>query len=78
MTTNPPDPDVGAIVAADPTLIPAEAASVVRSSVAQLAQMRHKGTGPRFIKSGRKVLYRLSDLQAWLDQNTRTSTGGAA
>ncbi len=28
---------------------------------------RQTGTGPRFIKIGSKVRYRLEDVQAWLD-----------
>jgi predicted DNA-binding transcriptional regulator AlpA len=39
-----------------------------------LAQMRFRGTGPKFIKSGTRVLYRRSDIRAWLDANTVQST----
>lgn len=36
-----------------------------------LAQMRYRGTGPKFVKVGpRKVIYRWSDVQAYLDANT--------
>jgi predicted DNA-binding transcriptional regulator AlpA len=38
-----------------------------------------RGNGPRFIKvSPRLVLYRLSDLQAWLEAHARVSTSEAA
>ncbi|MFC3373085.1 helix-turn-helix transcriptional regulator [Glutamicibacter protophormiae] len=44
-------------------------------SVGALAQMRYRGNGPRFIKlGGRQVRYRESDIQAWLDQQTRDRT----
>ncbi|MEQ9696075.1 helix-turn-helix domain-containing protein [Shimia sp. SDUM112013] len=33
----------------------------------KLAQWRHKGTGPAYYKLGRKVLYRGSDLNAWVE-----------
>ena len=35
---------------------------------------RWDGTGPRFIKIGRKPLYRGSDLNAWLNEQIRKST----
>ena len=42
----------------------------LRTTTAALAQDRYKGTGPRFIKRGRRVLYRWSDILDWLDRNT--------
>lgn len=40
-----------------------------------LAQMRYRGNGPKFIKlGGRQVRYRESDIQAWLEQQTRDRT----
>lgn len=33
----------------------------------KLAQWRHKGGGPAYYKLGRKVIYRGSDLNIWLD-----------
>ena len=35
----------------------------------KLAQWRHKGVGPAYYKIGRKVIYRGTDLNAWLDAN---------
>ena len=35
---------------------------------------RVQGRGPKYIKVGRFVRYRESDLDAWLDSRTRTST----
>jgi len=32
--------------------------------------MRYRGIGPKFIKVGQKVLYRWSDVNAYLDANT--------
>lgn len=44
-------------------------------STGALAQMRYRGNGPRFIKlGGRQVRYRESDIQAWLDRQTRDRT----
>jgi len=53
-----------------------EVAEYVRSSVARLAQLRYMGRGPKFIKVGRKVLYRWSDVSDWLNRNTMQRTGG--
>ena len=39
-----------------------------------LAQWRYLGKGPRYVKAGKHVLYRRSDIEAWLEKNT---LGGA-
>lgn len=45
----------------------------------QSAQLRYQGKGPRFIKvTGRQIRYRWSDIESWLDANTRESTGSDA
>jgi hypothetical protein len=56
------------------TAAPEEVALVLGTSVAGLAQMRYRGTGPRFVKRGRRVLYRWSDIRAYLDANTLQRT----
>lgn len=33
----------------------------------KLAQWRHKKTGPAYYKLGRKVIYKGSDLNAWVE-----------
>lgn len=38
---------------------------------------RVQGRGPRYIKCGRLVRYRIEDLDAYLDAQTRTSTSQA-
>lgn len=45
-------------------------AKYLHTTVDALAQKRHLGNGPKFIKMGRKVLYRWSDVLERLDQNT--------
>lgn len=35
---------------------------------------RCTGTGPTYIKIGRRVLYRISDIDAWIAARTRRST----
>lgn len=53
---------------------PGEVAEYLRSSVDRLAQLRYMGRGHKFIKVGRKVLYRWSDVAEWLDRNTLQRT----
>lgn len=45
----------------------AEAATIVHLAERTLAAHRWRGTGPRFLRAGRKPLYRRSDLIAWLE-----------
>jgi hypothetical protein len=51
-----------------------ETAAYVRLAAGTLNGWRSAGRGPRFIKLGRKVLYDTRDLDAWIDENKRTST----
>jgi len=41
---------------------------------AVLANWRYLGKGPKFIKIGRNIRYRKSDVETWLEENTRTQT----
>jgi hypothetical protein len=59
------------------TATPAQVAQVLDTTEAGLAQMRYRGSGPKFIKSGRRVLYRWSDVSAYLDANTCQRTDDA-
>lgn len=58
----------------DPKLSPDQAAPELGRKPSTLAKWRVSGGGPRFIKSGGRILYRLSDLRAWMDSRTFTST----
>lgn len=62
----------------DKLITPVELAEYLHTTVPNLAQLRYLGKGPAFIKAGRSIRYRESDVQAWLDENTRTQTGSAA
>ena len=44
-----------------------DAAAFVGLSVKTLANMRSDGTGPKYLKVGSKVLYRVRDLETWID-----------
>lgn len=59
----------------DPLMTTDETSDYVKATVAHLAQMRHRGQGPAFIKfSAKKVLYRRSVVDAWLESRERTIT----
>jgi len=62
----------------DKYLMTVEAAEFLRLSPRTLERMRVDGTGPRFLKAGpglrARVLYRQSDLEAWLESFSFAST----
>lgn len=59
-------------------LKPSDLGEKLGKSTAALANWRYLGLGPRFIKLGPKaVRYRISDVEAWLDEQTRQQTGAA-
>jgi len=60
---------------ADDIATPKEVAEALNMSEMALAQARYRGTGPQFIKRGSRVLYRWSDVSAYLDSHTHDKTG---
>ena len=61
-----------------PYLTSQDAADLLRLSVRTLERMRVEGNGPRFLKAGNgkrsRVLYRLEDVQNWLEAQAYHST----
>ncbi len=55
-------------------LTPNETAKILRTSVRTLERTRLEGTGPRFVKFGRRVLYRPEDVAIWADEHAVRST----
>ena len=55
----------------------AEAARVVGLSESTLAKLRLNGNGPTYCKLGRRVVYRLADLEKWLQSRTARDTSDA-
>ena len=51
-----------------------EAARYLRLSPRTLERSRLAGTGPRFVKAGRRVLYRADELNRWAESRTFGST----
>ena len=63
------------------TLRPPEVEAVYGIGINHLQKLRMSGDGPAYCKpTHRMVLYRRSDIEAWLEQCrvTSTSVGGAA
>ena len=52
----------------------AEAANHCGSSASTFEKLRLTGGGPVYSKIGRRVVYRVEDLDAWLHSNKRRST----
>ena len=64
--------------AGDELLTISEVAAIVRAPIATLRYWRHLGTGPRSFRLGRRVVYRVADLRAWIDAQAGASDAGAA
>lgn len=50
--------------------LPREVAKALRTTEGALAQMRHNHTGPKFIRRGRRILYRWTDVREYLTEQT--------
>jgi len=55
-------------------LTQSDVAKLLRLSERTLERLRLQGGGPLYIKAGRAVRYRESDLEAWIDARVVTST----
>lgn len=61
-------------IADSPLLTPDEAAAFLRSNSRTMERWRVIGDGPAFVKIGRRVAYRLDDLETWIQQRRHTHT----
>jgi excisionase family DNA binding protein len=55
-------------------LTPKQAAAYLRVSKSYLDKLRVYGGGPRFLRFGRKILYRQSELNLWAEERCFGST----
>jgi excisionase family DNA binding protein len=58
-------------------LTTAEVAELTRSPQETVRYWRHMGTGPRCFKVGRRVLYPVAEVRAWLKELEDGATNGA-
>jgi len=72
--THPTNTTSSALPAASDLLNPKQTAAYLHVAVATLADWRYRGSGPLFIRAGRRILYRRAALDAWLEANTYTRT----
>jgi predicted DNA-binding transcriptional regulator AlpA len=61
----------------DEVLEPEGVSDFLKVPEGTLANWRYLGKGPRFVKVGRRVRYRRSDVEAWLELHVRESTAAA-
>lgn len=54
-----------------------EVANLLTNKPNTIEGWRIKGMGPRYIKIGRLVRYRIEDVNAWIEAQERTSTSQA-
>jgi len=59
------------------TLTAGEAAKLLGLAPSTLAKLRLNGNGPLYCKLGRRVVYRLADLEQWLQSRTVRDTSDA-
>lgn len=64
--------------ATDPLLTTDETAALLLSNTNTLAFWRQRKTGPKWAKLGRRVVYRRSDVLAWIDAQFAAAEGGVA
>jgi predicted DNA-binding transcriptional regulator AlpA len=62
----------------DRLLVASEVAARIRVPVATLRDWRYRNKGPRSARIGRRVMYRESDVTAWVEEQFRISNGGDA
>ena len=55
-----------------------QAADLLNLSTRTLQAWRNREIGPRFVKAGRTIRYKRSDLLAWIEANTIASAPSAA
>ena len=60
--------------APQPLATPSQVAEWLQESEGYLAKLRSAGTGPAFIKTGRKVRYAWKDVHDWCTSNRATKT----
>ena len=63
----------------DPLLSEKELSGWLGISLPNLQRMRSKGTGPRYVQlSTRRLAYRKSDVEVWLESRTTSRVGKLA
>jgi predicted DNA-binding transcriptional regulator AlpA len=61
----------------NPTVSSDAAAKLLGLATSTLAKLRLSGSGPLYCKLGRRVVYRMEDLEAWLESRVARNTSDA-
>jgi predicted DNA-binding transcriptional regulator AlpA len=61
----------------DRLLTQRQTSEIVSLSERTLERLRVSGTGPRYVKLGRRVAYRQADIEAWIASRVVSSTSEA-
>jgi hypothetical protein len=64
-------------MSSNPSLSPDAAAKFLGLAISTLAKMRLSGNGPVYYKLGRRVVYRMEDLEAWRESRVARNTSDA-
>lgn len=59
----------------DDLMMPQEVSARLRTKPETLKYWRYIGTGPRFARIGRRVVYRRSEVEAWLEEQFASQEG---
>jgi predicted DNA-binding transcriptional regulator AlpA len=79
LTTMPSTKKVTPIRGNDLTLVDTiQAAEILQINERTLTNWRSTGKSPKYVKIGRSVRYRISDLMTWIEANSRNHTGEVA
>lgn len=60
---------MGTTTTAPDLMTPKEVAVMLRTTEGSLATRRNRGSGPRFLRAGRRILYARADVLAWLQED---------
>jgi excisionase family DNA binding protein len=55
-----------------------EVAELVRAPVETVRYWRHLGKGPKYFKVGRRALYPVAEVRAWLEELSAGSNGASS
>jgi len=68
------DPSNHTLTLDEPMLTPVQLSKLTCLSVSTLAHYRCSGRGPKYLKLGKRILYRRSDVDGWFNDHTFKST----
>ena len=74
MSPKPPERRLALPQASERFLTEREAATFLRLSARTMQRRRRDGTGPKFVRMGARIRYRVRDVAEWTNANTHART----